>query len=197
LNDPSASDHGSVNVAIVYFSGGGTTTRIAEEIVAGVKASGATAHLIPIIGADITEGRWANDGIAEQLDKCDGIIFGSPTYMGSVSGQMKSFMDAMAPRWFTGAWKDKVASAFTASSLSSGDKFNAFTGFSVFAMQMGMIWCGTAANLTTGLNPNGFYFGTGAVASTPEQITEVDLKSAHAQGIRVARLSITLAGRSD
>jgi len=181
-----------INVGIIYFSGTGTTARVAEQLAAGVEATSATAHLLPILGTDIHEGRWVNDEIAERLDNCNAIIFGSPTYMGSVSAQMKSFMDAMAPRWFTGTWKDKVASAFTASSLASGDKLNAFTGFSVFAMQMGMIWCGNAANLATGLNPNGFYFGTGAVASTPDQLTEVDLDGAKAQGQRVAMLAMKL-----
>lgn len=187
---------GEVNIGIVYFSTGGTTARVAEQVAAGAEQTGAIVHLIPILGTEIHEGRWANDETAEKLDRCDAIIFGSPTYMGSVSGQMKSFMDAMAPRWFTGAWKDKIASAFTASSLAAGDKLNAFTGFSVFAMQMGMIWCGTAANMTTGLNPNGFYFGTGAVASTPDQLTETDLKSANAQGLRVAELTIKLSGHA-
>jgi len=182
-----------INVGIIFFSGSGTTKRVAEQVAAGVEQTGATAHLIPIVGSDIQEGRWTNNEIAERLDKCDAIIFGSPTYMGSVSAQMKSFMDAMAPRWFTGAWKDKIASAFTASSLTSGDKLNAFTGFCVFAMQMGMIWCGNATNVTTGLNPNGFYFGTGAVASAPDQLTEVDLNAAKAQGQRVAELAIKLA----
>jgi len=181
------------NVGIVYFSAGGTTARVAEQVAAGAKETGATTLLMPILGTDIHEGRWKNDHIAGQLDGCDAIIFGSPTYMGSVSAQMKSFMDAMVSRWFTGAWQDKIASAFTASSLASGDKLNAFAGFSVFAMQMGMIWCGNAANVTTGLNPNGFYFGTGAVASSPDQLTEVDLNGAFAQGQRVATLAMKLA----
>ena len=69
----------------------------------------------PIEGKDIIGGRWKNGEVLEQLDASDGIIFGSPTYMGSVSGQMESFLDATAERWLAQSWKDKVARAFSVS----------------------------------------------------------------------------------
>ena len=51
----------------------------------------------------------------EALDAADAIIFGSPTYMGMASWQFKKFADATSKRWFTSAWKDKVAGGFTIS----------------------------------------------------------------------------------
>lgn len=180
-----------VTVGIVYFSGSGTTAKAAESIIAGAAAAGATVLDLPISGEDITDGRWSNDELAAKLDNCDAIIFGTPTYMGSISSQMKSFLDAMAPRWYTQAWKDKVASAFTASSLASGDKSTTFFSLATFAMQMGMVWCGTGGNFSDGVNPNGFYFGAGITASTPDQITEIDEATAKHLGQRV----VELAGR--
>jgi len=173
-------------IGIIYFSGSGTTARLAESVIAGAMQTGAEVVDLPIAPGDIVDGRWVNDEIAQQLDACDAIIFGSPTYMGSVSGQLKAFFDAMAPRWFTQAWKDKVASGFTASSLASGDKSSTFVAMTTFAMQMGMIWCGTGGNFSDGVNPNGFYFGAGATASTPEQLTEIDLATGRHLGARVA-----------
>ncbi len=57
--------------------------------------------------------------MGEALDAGDAIIVGTPTYIGSVFGQLKSFMDAMAPRWFTQAWGNKQANALTISPIAS------------------------------------------------------------------------------
>jgi multimeric flavodoxin WrbA len=175
-------------IGVVYFSGTGTTAGLAQAVIEGARSAGAQVHDLPILGTDIKEGRWANEAMAEQLDQCDAIIFGTPTYMGSISAQTKSFLDAMAPRWFTQAWRDKVASGFTASSLAAGDKLSTFQGLATFAMQMGMIWCGIGGNFSEGVNPNGFYYGAGATASTPDQLTEIDLNTGRHLGKRVVNL---------
>lgn len=179
------------SIGVVYFSGSGTTAAFAQAVIEGARGANAEVHDLPILGSDINEGRWVNDEFAEKLDGCDAIIFGTPTYMGSVSAQLKSFFDAMAPRWFTQAWKDKIASAFTASSLASGDKLSAFQAMTTFAMQMGMVWVGTGGNFSDGVNPNGFYYGAGATASTPDQLTDIDLATGRHLGERVARIAGT------
>jgi len=172
-------------VGIVFFSGTGTTRALAESVREGVEAAGATCHMLEITGADITEGRWANDAIATTLDGCDAIILGTPTYMGSVTGQMKAFMDGMAQRWFIKAWDGKLGAAFTVSSLAAGDKLGALQAMMIFAMQMCMRWIGTGANPSEGLNLNGFYLGVGAVASNPEGLQDADKQTAVHLGQRV------------
>lgn len=99
-----------VTVGVVYFSGTETTAALAEQVIAGISDAGAEMQSIRILGDQIKDGRWEGESLALQLDDCDAIIFGSPTYMGSTSSQMKSFMDAMAPRWFSQAWRNKIAS---------------------------------------------------------------------------------------
>ena len=179
-------------IGVVYFSGSGTTAAVAAAVMEGISSAGAQVVEARINGADIIEGRWQNEAMAATLDDCDGIMFGTPTYMGSVSGQLKSFFDAMAPRWFTQTWRNKVAGGFTASSLPAGDKSGALLAMSTFAMQMGMIWVGTGAGVSENLNLNGFYFGSGAAASTPDQLTEVDLATAKHLGGRVAEVTMKL-----
>lgn len=182
-----------VKVGVVYFNGSGTTARLAESVIEGAIEADAEVLDLPVSGTDITDGRWVNDSFAETLDACDAIIFGTPTYMGSVSAQLKSFMDAMAPRWFTQAWRNKLASGFTASSLASGDKLGSFNAITTFAVQMGMIWVGIGASFPEGLNPNGFYFGAGATASTPDQLTEIDLNTGKHLGSRVVEVANRLS----
>ncbi len=180
-------------IGIIYFSGTGTTRAVADYVESGVVEAGATPEVFAIAGSDISEGRWANDAVAQTLDDCDAIIFGSPTYMGSVSAQMKAFFDAMAPRWYTQTWNGKLAAAFTASSLAAGDKLNCLQDIHTFAMQMGMIWVGTGASFSAKLNPNGFYLGAGVTASAPDQISEMDGATAAFLGKRVSELANRLS----
>lgn len=124
------------NLAVIYHSAHGNTELIAQFIAQGA--------------ADVTGVRTellrAEDLVssAERLLRFDGFIFGSPTYLGGVSGQFKSFMDATGRLWKTHALKGKLASGFTVSALPSGDKQSTLLSMFVFAMQHGMFWVGNA-----------------------------------------------------
>ena len=95
-----------------------------------------------VTGEMIENGRFKNEGFLEKLDKADAIIFGSPTYMGMISGQMKCFFDGTSQRWFQGAWNSKFAAGFTTSLGLSGDKQSTLSYMATFAFQHGMIWIG-------------------------------------------------------
>ena len=75
-----------------------------------------------------------------ELDECDFMLFGSPTYMGSVHSKFKEFEEATSSRWFTQKWQDKLSSGFTNSGFPSGDKLSVLQQMNIFAMQHGMIW---------------------------------------------------------
>jgi multimeric flavodoxin WrbA len=101
-------------LAIVYHSAHGHTEHIARHV---------------LLGAGAVEGIEARalraEDIAQQPDELlqyDGLILGSPTYLGGVSGPFKSFMDATGRLWRTQQLKGKLAAGFTVSSLPSGDK---------------------------------------------------------------------------
>lgn len=140
-------------VSIIYFSGTGHTTKLAEAVVKGAASvAGVTAHLIAINGDDINKGRYSNDEVFAKLDTSDAIIFGSPTYMGGPAAQFKAFADATSGRWFGGAWRDKIAAGFTVSMGPSGDKLSTLHYFFTLAMQHGMVWIGQSE---MPLQPNG------------------------------------------
>ena len=146
------------NVAIVYHSGFGHTAVVAEHIARG--AAGVPGVSVRILKADELaapdKGPWA------ELTTADAIIFGAPTYMGSVSAPMKQFMDASAKIWFTQGWKDKIAGGFTNSASWSGDKLSSLSQLAVFAAQHGMIWTGG------GLPP-----GNNSSKGSPEDLNRV------------------------
>jgi NAD(P)H dehydrogenase (quinone) len=179
-------------VAIVYFSAQGHTHQLAEAVAEGAKSvAGTTAELVRIVGEDITNGRWQNAAALAKLSAADAIVFGTPTYMGGVSAQMKAFIDAASAVWVKLGWKDKVAAGFTHSQGLSGDKLNTLQGLWVNAMQHGMVWVGlgelvegTAADKVNRLSAYG-----GAMAQTDmgqENVNDGDRKSATILGKRVA-----------
>ena len=130
-------------VSIIYFSGSGHTTKMAEAVQQGAASvAGVQANLIAITGEDIHQGRYKNDAVLTALDASDAIIFGSPTYMGGPAAQFKAFADATGERWYRSAWRDKIGAGFTVSGGPSGDKLSTLHYFFTLAMQHMMIWAG-------------------------------------------------------
>jgi NAD(P)H dehydrogenase (quinone) len=126
-------------VAIVYHSGYGHTRKQAEAVQAGVAAAAGVQATLYAIDAEgnLPESAWA------ALDVADAIVFGSPTYMGTVSWQFKKFADASSKAWFTQKWKNKVMAGFTNSASMNGDKLSTLHYLFTLAMQHGAIWVGT------------------------------------------------------
>jgi NAD(P)H dehydrogenase (quinone) len=126
-------------VAIVYHSGYGHTRKLAEAVHAGAAQVDDVDALLLAIDAngDVPEATWAT------LKDADAIVFGSPTYMGSVSWQFKKFADASSKPWFSQAWKDKLFAGFTNSASMNGDKLSTIHYFMTLAMQHSGLWIGT------------------------------------------------------
>lgn len=177
-------------IAIVFHSGYGHTKVLAEQVKAGAESvPGARAALIPV---EEVEARWAD------LEAADAIVFGSPTYMGNVSGPFKTFMDASSKPWLERKWKDKLAAGFTISGSPSGDKLNTLQSLMIFAMQHGMVWIGNAdmPYNEEGINRLGSFTGLMAQAGqvAPEvEPNEADRKSAVRLGQRLAEASVRWA----
>ena len=184
-------------IAVVYHSGYGHTKKQAEHVVKGAEDGGADVTLVDAGElADPEQGPW------DALDGADAIIFGSPTYMGSVSGPFEQFADASSKRWFAQAWKDKLAAGFSNSSSFSGDKLASLQRMNVLAMQHGMIWVGLGlmpgkpdhpGDDASNLNRLGFYLGAAAQSDNdkgPDQVPRAsDLATAEHLGRRVAEVA--------
>ncbi|MFD8383620.1 flavodoxin family protein [Streptomyces sp. NPDC059679] len=187
-------------IAVAYHSGHGHTAVLAEAVRAGADAAGATVHLIKV--DEITEEQWG------LLDAADAIVFGSPTYMGTASGAFHAFAEQSSQRWFTQAWKDKLAAGFTNSGSKSGDKVHTLQFFTVLAAQHGMNWVNlglhpgwnSSAASENDLNRLGVFLGAAAqtnVDEGPEAVHKADVATAEHLGRRIAESAkIAVAGRA-
>lgn len=179
-------------IGIVYHSGYGHTEHAAKSVYEGAKSVEKTeAILIPVSEVD---NKW------DVLKAADGIIFGSPTYMGSASAQFKEFMEKTSKVWMTQDWKDKIAGGFTVSGSQSGDKLCTLEQMIIFACQHSMIWVSVGLmpgnNSSKGsvedLNRLGSFTGAMAQANVDqgkEHMKESDLKTMYHYGKRIAQIA--------
>lgn len=184
----------AVSICIVYHSGFGHTAKVAEAVAAGARSvDGATCTVFKAEDLAPEADGW------NALDSAHAIIFGSPTYMGSVSAEMKRFMEATSGRWMEAKWADKLAAGFTNSASRYGDKQNTLNAFATLAAQHGMVWINLnippgnnhSGGSETDLNRLGASLGAMAQSNAdqgPDVVPpEADLNTAHGLGARVAR----------
>ena len=187
-----------VRIAIVFHSGYGHTARQAAAVAAGVaEIRGAQTLLLSVEDAQT---RW------DELNAAHAIVFGAPTYVGTVSAAFKAFQEASSHLVMTQGfrWKDKIAAGFTNSGSRSGDKLGALIQLALFAAQHGMHWVNLAlppANHSSigseaELNRMGFWLGAAAQSNTdqgPEVAPpEADLATARHLGRRVAEVTLQI-----
>ncbi|HLR10475.1 MAG TPA: NAD(P)H:quinone oxidoreductase [Sporosarcina sp.] len=124
----------NVNVAVVYYSMGGTNYQMAQWAAEGAKAAGANVRLVkveelaPQSVIDNNEGWKATVeamkdvpvATSDDLDWADAIIFSVPTRFGNMASQMKQFLDIQGGLWATGKTVNKVVSAMTSAQNAHG-----------------------------------------------------------------------------
>lgn len=185
-------------VSIVYFSGTGHTAKQARAVAEGVReVPGAEARLVDLGAGPVP---W------DVLEASDAILFGSPTYNGSLSARVKSFFeDSTRAAWRDLKWRNKVAGGFTNSGAQHGDKLNTLVGMALFAAQHGMIWVGldlfpgnaSSTGTVDDLNRHGSWLGAMAQSNNDQgpDLTpiESDLRTASYLGRRVTEVASRLA----
>ncbi|MEU4096224.1 flavodoxin family protein [Streptomyces sp. NPDC026673] len=128
-------------LSVVYHSPNGHTRAMAEHIARGAESvPGTDVHLVEIRGEQVTAGRWSDAPAMELLGASDTIVFGAPTYMGSLSAVFKAFLEGAFYPFLGQEWKDKLAGGFTHSASQNGDKLFSLQQLAVFAAQMNMQW---------------------------------------------------------
>lgn len=182
-------------IAIVYFSNfKGNTETLANAVMRGAKTVPDTE--VVIIHTDEVDAHW------HTLHACDAIIFGTPTYIGSVAAKFKEFVEKLAGEvWLARMWTNKIAGGFTVSAGRSGDKLSCLQQLVTFASQMGMIWVPvriTGGNYSSqgsedDLNRMAGYLGVMAQANIdePPELAppQSDIKTAELHGNHIANVA--------
>jgi len=156
-------------VLVVYHSRSGSTAKMAEAVAEGAKNGGADVILKNVEAATL-----------EDLTAADGVVFGAPTYFGTLSGEMKSFIDKSVR--IRGRLENKVGAAFTSSgSLSGGNETTLISMIEAMLIH-GMIIVGDPIE-------TGGHYGAVAVGAPDAEA----LKACTKLGERVAKLAKLIA----
>jgi multimeric flavodoxin WrbA len=184
-------------VSIVYDSHYGHTAKQAKAVAEGVeRVAEVECKLIAVADGPIP---W------EVLEKSDAILFGSPTYNGSLTARLKQFFeDSTQPVWRELKWRNKIAAGFTYSGALNGDKLGTLISMALFAAQNGMIWVGldlfpggsAKVGVTNNLNRLGSWLGAMAQSNSSEgevaSDVESDMNTAAYLGQRVAEIAVRM-----
>jgi NAD(P)H dehydrogenase (quinone) len=197
----------SVNVLIAFYSRSGSTEALARSIAEGAKSAGATVRLrrarelvdaqviksVPGWSEAVARMNAAYEAPTEaDAEWADGIIFGTPTRFGSVSSELKAYIDSLGGLWFKGRLNGKAGSVFTSSSTPHGGNESTLISMYQPLAHLGMIIVPlgyTDATLFKAGTPYGAssVSGQSAVPPTPD-----DLEVARFQGRRVCAVSAAL-----
>jgi len=159
-----------MNILILYYSKGGNTRKLAEQICEGVN------------GVDGVQGvlKKADEVTKDDFIEAKGLIVGSPVYFGSMAAQLKEVLDkfvSVRPKM-----ENKVGAAFTTSGDPTGGKETTMMSIIQALLIYGMIVCGDPLSATG-------HYGVACVGAPDDKTSQNALKL----GERVAHLSLKLA----
>ncbi len=130
-------------ILILCFNGSprkeGHTAQLLKKVMEGVEAEGGKAKLIHLIDKNIKpclgcySSDWKNctypckqkddmHELCEEIIKADGIVLGSPSYWGNVSGIMKIFLDRMLCLENNDLIENKVGGAVAVAEETGGEE---------------------------------------------------------------------------
>lgn len=124
----------NVNVAVVFYSMGGTNYQLAQWAEAGATEAGAEVRVLKVqelAPQSVIDGNEAWKATveatkdvpvatSEDLEWADAIIFSVPTRFGNMPSQMKQFLDTQGGLWASGKTVNKVVSAMTSAQNPHG-----------------------------------------------------------------------------
>ncbi|WP_175684625.1 NAD(P)H:quinone oxidoreductase [Burkholderia anthina] len=196
----------SVNVMVLFHSRTGNTLRIAQALARGAgRVPGTTVELRrvpelvdeaellaqPHVGPSFAEIQRLPVAQPDDLAAFDVVVMGAPTRFGSMSSELKHFIDRLGSNWQRGDLRNKVGAAFTSASTVHGGHEMTTLGLLATMMHLGMIV------VTPGYSDPIFELASapyGATAATkPARVrvrpNENDLESAAVLGERTATVA--------
>src|SRR5882762_7590408 len=197
-----------IKVLVLYYSAYGHVETMADAEAEGARSAGAKAvvkrvpELVPFETArksGFKLDQQAPVASIQELPQYDAIIFGSPTRFGSMTGQMRNFLDQAGSLWAQGALIGKAGSAFTSTATQHGGQEPTILTFIPTLMHFGMVVVGLPYSFAGQMSLNevmgGSPYGAATIAGGDgrRMPSEMELEAARFQGQHVASIAATLA----
>ncbi len=196
-------------VLVLYYSSYGHIEAMAEAVAEGAREAGAevTIKRVPeTVPLEVAQkagfklDQKAPIATVDELKDYDAIVFGSGTRFGTVTSQLRSFIDQTGGLWFTGALVGKVGSVFTSSATQHGGQESTILGFVPTLLHHGMVVVGLPYAFQGQMGVDEIKGGSPYGASTitdgdgSRQPSKAELDGARYQGKHVASIAAKLHG---
>jgi NAD(P)H dehydrogenase (quinone) len=189
-------------ILVVYYSRFGATAKMADLIARGIEdVSGARARVrtVPPVSAvsEATAPAVPPSGPPyaelEDLERCDGLILGSPTRFGNMAAPLRYFLAGTSPLWLTGVLSGKPAGVFTSTGTLHGGQESTLLTMMLPLLHHGMLLAGipyTAPALHTTVSGGSPYGATHwAGPGNDQPISDDERTLCRALGRRVATIA--------
>ena len=196
-------------VLVLYYSAYGHIEAMADAVAEGAREAGADVvvkrvpeTLAPDVAAKLgyKADQKAPIATVDELKDYDAIIFGSGTRFGTVTSQLRSFIDQTGGLWFTGALVGKVGSVFTSSATQHGGQESTILGFVPTLLHHGMVVVGLpyafAGQMGVDEIKGGSPYGSSTITDCDgsRMPSAIELEAARYQGKHVATIATKLVG---
>ncbi|MEE4484111.1 NAD(P)H:quinone oxidoreductase [Serratia ficaria] len=119
-------------VLVLYYSMYGHIETLAQAVAEGARRVSSVEVSVKRVPETMPAEAFAKAGgksdqpapiaTPQELADYDGIIFGTPTRFGNMSGQMRTFLDQTGGLWASGALYGKVGSVFSSTGTGGGQE---------------------------------------------------------------------------
>lgn len=198
-----------VKILVLYHSIHGHIEQMAQAIALGAREVDGVEVTIKRVPETMSEDalkklgakldQAAEVATVEELPNYDGIIFGTPTRFGNMTGQMRTFLDQTGGLWAKGALVGKVGSVFTSSATQHGGQESTILSFHISLLHQGFVIAGLPYSESRQMGLDEIKGGSPYGASTitggkgERQPSEQELGMARYQGRHVATIASKLA----
>ena len=197
-------------VLVLYYSSWGHIEQMAYAAAEGAREAGAEVvvkrvpELVPTEiaqAAHYKTDQKAPIATVEELPEYDAIIIGTPTRYGTMTAQMKNFLDQTGGLWAQGKLIGKVGSVFTSTATQHGGQEATILTTLPVLLHHGMVVVGLPYSFQGQMGVDQIRGGSPYGASTvaggdgSRQPTEIDLDGARFQGRHVAQIAAKLAAK--
>jgi NAD(P)H dehydrogenase (quinone) len=197
-------------VLVLYYSSWGHIEQMAYAAAEGARETGAEVvvkrvpELVPTEVAQAAHYKTdqkAPIATVEELPEYDAIIIGTPTRYGTMTAQMKNFLDQTGGLWAQGKLIGKVGSVFTSTATQHGGQEATILTTLPVLLHHGMVVVGLPYSFQGQMGVDqirgGSPYGASTVAAGDgsRQPSEIDLDGARFQGRHVAQIAAKLAAK--
>lgn len=197
----------SPNVAVIYYSAGGTNHRLALAAADAAEQAGAAVRLrrVPETAppaaiarnaawrAHLDATRGVPEATLEDLAWAGVYVFSAPTRYGSIAGPLRAFLDTTGGLWAQGQLADKIATVMTSAGELHGGQETTLLGFYATLAHWGAVIVPPGytdpAVFAAGGNP----YGTSVTAAEDGNVPEAQLAAARHQARRAVEVGRRLA----